>query len=401
MPLDFEKESVQMAVRSIRERKLRSALTVLGIVIGIAAIISLVSIGEGTSAYIQEQFEQFGANKIIVSPGFRQAMGPPTGMESLSEKDIDIIKRVRGVDTAIPILSKNLQVEHKGQTNIMQMMGVNSKEAQEFFSDIQSFELSSGRFMRPGDRYVVVVGSLVAEDMFDNELRIRDKFVIKDKTFDIIGIMKEIGNSQDDSAVIMTLETMREITEEEDEISFIMASANDASNVERVSELIQEKLDNKYGEDVFMVLSTAKLAEQISTMTNTISLALGGIAGISLLVAGIGIANTMYMSILERTKEIGIMKSIGATGRNILYIFLTEAAIIGLIGGIIGIAVGTTMSQIIGIALESYGMPLKTVVTPELAILGLSFSVGVGVLSGFMPARKAAMLNPIEALRYE
>lgn len=390
-----------MAVRSIRERKLRSVLTVTGIVIGIAAIISLVSIGEGTNRYIQEQFEQFGANKIIVMPSFHGGPAALTGVQSLSNKDIDIIKRVRGVDTAIPILAKTLQVEHKDVTNSLQIMGVNSREAQEFFADIQSFDLSSGRFMRSGDRYVVVIGSLVAEDSFGKELRIRDKLVIKDKTFDIIGIMKEIGNRQDDTAIIMPLETMRDLTGEEDEISFIMASANDASNVESVSETIQQKLDNEYGEKSFMVLSTAKLAEQISTITNTLSFALGGIAGIALLVAGIGIANTMYMSILERTKEIGIMKAVGATNSNILEIFLTEAAIIGLVGGILGILVGTIISRILGFALESYGMMLKTVVTPELALLSLSFSIAVGVISGFMPARKAAYLNPIEALRYE
>jgi len=148
-------------------------------------------------------------------------------------------------------------------------------------------------------------------------------------------------------------------------------------------------------------MSTATLAGQISTITGTLSFVLGGIAGIALLVAGIGIANTMYMAILERTKEIGIMKAIGATNRNILEIFLIEAAIIGLAGGAIGVGLGTVMSKILGLALESYGMPLKTVVTLQLALIGLGFSVVVGVVSGFMPARKAARLNPIEALRYE
>lgn len=401
MTFDFEKESIRMAAQSIRERKLRSALTIIGIVIGIAAIISLVSIGEGTNMYIREQFEQFGANKIIIMPSFQMGQGALGSTQQLSEKDIDIIKRVRGIDSALPILSKSLQVEYNGATNILQIMGINTGEAEEFFSDIQSFELRSGRFPRAGDKYVVVAGSIIAKSSFDKELRIRDKLIIKDKTFNIIGILKETGNSQDDSSMIMPLETMRDITGEEDEISLIMASTSDASNVDKVAELVEQKLDNKYGEKSFMVLSTSQLAEQISTMTRTLSLVLGGIAGISLLVAGIGIANTMYMSILERTKEIGIMKSIGATNKNILEIFMIEAAIIGLIGGIIGATVGTIMSQIIGIALESYGMPLKTVVTPELLTIGISFSVVVGVLSGLMPARKASRLNPIEALRYE
>ena len=400
MAFDFEKESIMMAVRSIKERKLRSVLTVTGIVIGIAAIVSLVSIGEGTNAYIQEQFEQLGANKLIISSFSMQGMGGLMGAQQLTERDVDLVGSVRGVEEAMPILFKTLQVTHKDVTISTYVIGVNSEEAEEFFKGSQ-MDVKSGRWLRSGDRYVVTLGSLAAEKNFGKELSLRDEVIIEEKSFQIIGVMKEIGNSQDDSQIYLPLETLRELIDEPDEITMIYAQASDATNIEEVAERIQQKLDNKYGEEIFYVMSTATLAGQISTITGTLSFVLGGIAGIALLVAGIGIANTMYMAILERTKEIGIMKAIGATNRNILEIFLIEAAIIGLAGGAIGVGLGTVMSKILGLALESYGMPLKTVVTLQLALIGLGFSVVVGVVSGFMPARKAARLNPIEALRYE
>ena len=390
-----------MAARSIRERKLRSMLTVLGIAIGIAAIVSMVSIGEGTNAYIQEQFEQLGANKIIISAF---SMSGPAGMfgtEQLTEKDVNLVKSVRGIENAMPILYKTLPVEYKDASISTMIIGMHSSDAKEFFEGSQ-FGIKSGRWIRQGDKYVVTLGVLAAEQNFGKELNVRDKVTIKEKTFEVIGVMKEIGNSQDDSQIYMTLDSLREITDgDDDEISAIYAQAFDTGNIEDVAERVQEKFDNKYGEDAFSVMNTATLAGQVTGITNTLSLVLAGIAGIALLVAGIGIANTMYMSTLERTREIGIMKSVGATNNNILKIFLTEAAMIGLIGGVTGVLVGTGISSALGYILESSGMFLKTIVTLELVSLGIGFAVVVGIISGFLPARKAAMLNPIEALRYE
>jgi putative ABC transport system permease protein len=387
-----------MALQSIRERKMRSVLTVTGIVIGIAAIVSMVSIGDGTNKYIQEQFEQLGANKIIISS--ISFSGPPLGGEQLTENDVDLVKNIRGVEKAMPMLYTTTPVTYKDVTITTMIIALNSDEAMDLFEGSQ-FDIESGRWIRSGDKYVVVLGKLAAEENFGRELKVRDKVIIKEKAFEVIGVMKEIGNSQDDSQIYMTVEALRELVGTSDEIDAIYAQASDTSNVEDVAGQIQQKLDNKYGEDTFTVMSTATLSGQVSSIMSAISIALGGIAGIALLVAGIGIGNTMYMTILERTKEIGIMKAIGASSNHILKIFLTEAAIIGLIGGIVGVVLGTGISNGIGYVLDQQGLPLKTVVTPQLALFSAGFSLVVGVASGFLPSRKAARLDPIQALRYE
>ena len=401
MSFEFEKESTRIAFRSIRQRKLRSALTVMGIAIGVAAIISMVSIGEGTNAYIQEQFQQLGANKIIVSAfSFGGGAAGIVGGQTLSENDVDLVQAVRGVEDAMPMLYKTLTVEHKAESTTTFVIGLDSADAMKFFEGSQ-MEIGSGRWLRPKDRYVVVIGSAVADEMFSEQVVIRDKLLVKDRPFEVVGVMKELGNRQDDSQLYIPLETMREVTGSEEEISAIYAQAYGTSAVDEVAAGIQQELDDKYGEKVFSVMSTSTLAGQVTAITGALSLALGGIAGIALLVAGIGIANTMYMSTLERTREIGIMKAVGATNRNIMEIFLVEAAMIGLIGGVVGVTAGTGMSYVLGLLLKSYGAGLKALVTPQLAALGIGFSVFVGTLSGFLPARKASRLNPIDALRYE
>lgn len=390
-----------MAFDSIRGRKVRSGLTVLGIVIGIAAIISLVSVGEGMRLAITEMMKQFGANKIMILPQMQAGFGPPVIGEFLTEKDLNDVKRVRGVEIAIAIFFRSLPTEHRGETTTLSISGVDVKESDKFFSDVQTYELATGRFQRPGDKYAVVIGHSIAKDVFSNELNLRDKLKIKDATVEVIGIMKEMGNQQDDTMIIMPLETIRDMTGESDEITMIFVKVSDASKADRVASSIQSKLDDAHGEKTFMVMSTKQITEQVGSITNLVSIVLGGIAAIALVVAGIGIANTMFMSIMERTHEIGIMKAIGATNANVMEIFLLESAVIGIIGGIIGCVIGVGMSSLIGAASSFYGLQIRTAVTPQLLLIGLGFSIGVGVISGLWPARRAAKLNPIEALRYE
>lgn len=391
-----------MAFSSIKERRLRSALTVLGIVIGIAAIISLVSIGEGMRRGITDMLEQFGANKIMVMPSMQMGFGPPVIGESLTEDDLDDIKRVRGVDIAVPILFRSLPVEFNGESEVLSITGVDTEDAEEFFSDIQAFQLEAGRFQRSGDRYGIVIGYLIAKNVFSDEVKLNDRLEIKETNFEVIGIMNEMGNQQDDTMIILPLDTLRDMIDEETEITMFFIKVKDANRIEYVVDSIQKNLDDEHGEDTFMVMSTMQLTEQIGSITSMISVFLGGIAGISLLVAGIGISNTMLMSIMERTREIGIMKAVGATNKEIMEIFLIESAAIGLIGGILGCVIGIGISRVISTASSYFfGMSINTAVTPELISIGLGFAVGVGVVSGLFPARRAAKLKPVEALRYE
>jgi putative ABC transport system permease protein len=400
LALEFERESLRMAFDSIRQRKLRSSLTVLGIVIGIAAIIALVSIGEGTNAAVNQALGSLGANTIFVSSGGGGGFGMQSTRESLAKKDLNDVQSTRGIEAAVGIFVKSSAVTFKDQIKVLSFFGVDSKESQKFFTDIGIVQIDQGRFFKPGEKHVVVIGNVIAEKSFDTALKVNDKLTVNGEKVQIIGILKETGQSTYDSIVIAPIEDVQSDTEK-DQYTIIFARVNDPSRIDDIASSIQKKMDDSHGKKVFQVYTAKQLTEQIGAVTNMLSLVLGGIAGIALVVAGIGIANTMYMSIMERTREIGIMKAIGASNRNVLEIFLMEAALIGVIGGIVGDLVGTGLSEALGVVLKSYGLSFSTKVTPELLGLGILFSVGVSVLFGFLPARKAAKLRPIEALRYE
>jgi len=398
LSFEAEKESLRMAFDSIKERKLRSALTALGIVIGIAAIIALVSIGEGTNAAVSEALGSLGANTIFVtSGGGGGGFGAPGSSESLGKKDLNDIKSVRGIETAVGISVKSESVTFKGETKRLSFFEVDPKDAENFFTGLGVVQLDSGRFFKSEEKHIVVLGHNIADKTFSDSIKVNDKLTVKDQKIQVVGIIKETGSSQYDSIIISPLED----SSTDVEYTIIFARVNDPDRIDDIAANVQKEMDDIHGEKTFFVFTPKQLTQQIGTVTNMLSLVLGGIAGIALVVAGIGIANTMLMSIMERTREIGIMKAIGASNRNVLEIFLMEATLIGLIGGVVGDILGIGLSETIGIVLKNYGMAFSTKVTPELLGLGLAFSVGVSVLFGLLPSRKAAKMNPIEALRYE
>ncbi len=375
----------------------------LGIIIGIASIISLVSIGEGLKVSVSKQLESFGSDKIIVSPASVSGLSP-TGFfgEDLKESDVKNIENINGVKIAAGVLFKTLPVNYEKQAKTAYIIGMDAKDAQKLFIDIQAFEISEGRYFKEGESDSAVIGSLVAEKMFKKEVKIGDFISIKDKKFKVIGIMKSIGNSQDDSQIYVPLETLRDIVGGKDSLSMVFAKVSDVSRVDEISKNIEKKLDREHGENTYSAISSQQIADRVGSIFSILSFVLGGIASISLIVAGVGISNTMFTSVLERTKEIGIMKAVGATNYNIMEIFLVESALLGLVGGAVGCLIGVVLSQIISIVAAGV-LPIEfnTVVTMDMILVGLSFSVTVGVLSGLVPARKAARLQPVEALRYE
>jgi putative ABC transport system permease protein len=398
------RESLRISYDSFKHRKINSALTILGIIIGIAAIISLVSIGEGLKLSVTQQLESFGSDKLIVSPsssssglGFSSLLG-----ESLVESDVRRIESVNGVKSAAGVLFKTLPIKYGKEVKSTYIIGIRADDADKIFLDIQLYEIDEGRYFRKGESSSINIGSTVAKEMFDKEVTVGDSIFIKDKKFKVVGIMKSMGNSQDDSQIYMSMEDLRGLIGGGDSISMIMAKVSDTDRINDIADDIEKKLNKEYGEGTYSAISSQQIMERVGSIISILSFVLGGIASISLVVAGVGISNSMFTSVLERTKEIGIMKAVGATNNNILEIFLVESALLGFFGGVIGCVVGVILSQLISIfAVGALPVEFKTVVSVDMILMSLAFAVGVGILSGLIPARKASKLQPVEALRYE
>jgi len=399
--LEFEREVLLIVWNDIKERKIRSFLTMLGIAIGIAAIISLVSVGEGLKNAIMRQVEQFGANKIIVMPFAEIGRGPSLGTSYFIKRDVERVEKVKGVDIAAPFLIKTLEVSYKGENKFSMVTGIEPEKSKRMFEDVQGYELEAGRFFGRNDKNSVILGNAVAHDMFEDEIEIGDRVKIGDEKFKVVGIFKEIGNRIDDSMIVVPMDKLRELTNSEEEVTLILVGANDADRVDDVAKRIEKTLEKYYERGTFTVLTSQQLAERLKMISLTLTVFLGGIASISLIVAGIGIANTMLMTIMERTREIGIMKAIGATNKDVMKIFLIESIALSVVGGILGCIFGVVGSKALSKYSFATGVTLRTAITPTLLLFGLVFSIVVGVLFGLWPAYKAAKLNPVEALRYE
>lgn len=392
-----------MSIDSLKHRKLSFGLTILGIVIGISAIVGLVSIGEGLKFTISDLLEQFGSENIMVMSSFAGGM-PGTALlgEGLKDSDVEKIEKIRDVDLVIGMLVKTLPVEYKNNIVTTYVMGLPAKKSKEFFSDMQAFKLREGRYFKENEDNVAVLGVLAADELFDKEIGLGDNILVKEKSIKVIGILKSIGSNQDDQSVMLPLDTLRDVTGSDEALTMMFVKASDSSKVDSVAEAIEKKLDKEYGEDAFMAMTNEQVMESIGSIFSVVTFVIGGIASISMIVAGVGISNTMLTSVVERTREIGVMKAIGATNYNILEIFLIESAILGLLGGVIGCVVGIVLSELISIfAVGMLPVTFKTLVTPEIIMIALTFSVLVGVASGIFPARRASKLQPVEALRYE
>lgn len=403
------KDYFLLAIKNLRRRKLRSWLTVLGIFIGIAAVVSLISLGQGLQGFIDEQFEQLGGNTIIVQP---KTMGPPGSVTDssliLTSRDLDSIEQVRGVEDAAGVLMRSVPVEFNDEARITFIMGYD-EEYLELFEGLESLEPIQGRQLRDVDKSKTVVGyNHVLGTLWAPEAAVLGKNLIIDgQKFEIVGVLDRTGNPFDDNGVSIPKEMFREIFDVGDEETQIIVKTQEGLDPEDVAQDIERKLRRERGEEegkeTFDIQTAGQLLESFSSIFSVVQAVFVGIATISLIVGGIGIMNTMYTAVLERTKEIGTMKAIGAKNSHILLIFLFESGLLGLVGGIIGVGMGVGIAKSVEyIAMQQLGAPyLQASITPILIIGALLFSFIVGSSSGILPAYQASKLKPADSLRYE
>lgn len=411
-------------MNSLTHRKLRSWLTVIGIIIGVASVVALISIGEGATARITSQLSGLGADIITISPGHQRAgrsvagfggefggFGGSRTTGNLTEDDVRIVRTTQGILYVNGIVSDRGDVSYLGQTSSVSIQGVDTS----VWRFMETTKISSGRYLNSGDTGVVVIGNRIATTMFTQTISINKLITIEGRQFKVVGILEAgTGMSQQDNIVYMSKEDARQLFDlDSKKVDSITAKVADASQVEIIANKTEEKLritrHAQGDKQDFTVSTSVAMQNQISSISGTLTLFLGAIAGISLLVGAIGISNTMFTSVMERTKHIGILKSIGATKSEITKIFITEAALLGLFGGIIGAFVGILASGMI--TLLSTGSLIgagggaqggfTTIITPNLVIFSILFSTVIGAIAGYFPAKRAANMQPVEALRYE
>lgn len=396
----------------ITTHKLRSFLTILGIVIGIAAVITLMSVGKGVQAEILSNIESLGSDLITIRPGastfgvVRSAVGSAT---TLTLEDAEAIsEQIDYISSVAPSYSSNLQVVFGNQNTNASIIGTTTE-----YMSLSNLELASGTFFSDYDYQrsakVVVLGSNVKETLFEDAEAVGQQIRMGSIIVRVIGVLesKETMYNSPDDAILMPLTAMQQAVAQprtaqgERVISSILLKVSDEKKASDVVDGLTSLLRTRHqlaatASNDFTITSMEEIASTLSETTGTLTILLGAIAGISLLVGGIGVMNIMLVSVIERTREIGILKALGARERDIWTQFLLEAAILTLTGGIIGVIIGWAISHIV----STMGL-VTTLVTPDIVILAVSVSVGIGLFFGFYPAWNASRLKPIEALRSE
>lgn len=396
-----------LALNNLKRRKLRSWLTMIGIFIGIAAVVALISLGQGLQDYVTGEFEKMGTDKIMIMPS---VFAPPGSITTeslmLTNKDLEFIKNINGVEETSGYVSKYGQIGFKDEVKIIFVGGMEIDDIK-FWQEMNFFNIEDGRNFKKGEKFKAVVGyNHVYGDIWEKPLSVGGTIKIEGQEFKVVGVMEKIGNPEDDKSIFIPKETFRELFNVPEEESIIMVKTAKGYNPEDVAETIERKLrkfrGEKEGEETFSVQTSEQLLQSFSNILNVIQAVLVGIAAISLLVGGIGIMNTMYTAVLERTKEIGTMKAIGAKNSDIMTLFLIESGLLGLVGGVIGILIGVGIGKGVEyIATAALGTPLLQASFPGVLIFGaLGFSFVIGSLSGLFPAIQASRLKPADALRY-
>jgi len=397
-----------LSVNSMKKRKLRSWLTLLGIFIGIAAVVSLISLGDGLRTAITGQFGSLSVDTLTIQNA-ETGFGPPgsTAVKKLTDHEVKLIESVNGIEIVIPRLIRIAKVEYNKDAEFSYLGSLpEDKKQLEFIYENLNTETQEGRIISLSDHGKVVLGnSFASEDLFGKKITVGSKIKIQDKEFIVAGILKPGSSAILNGVVLMFENDMKDILNIGDEADLIVARVENKDDMEKVAADIQNKLrkdrKEKIGEEDFTVQTPVQSLAAVNTILNIINIIVVGIASISLLIGGIGIANTMYTSILERTKEIGTLKAIGAKNSDILTLFVIESGLFGLIGGIAGAIFGISLSLLVAVSANSYfGENIITInLSWPLLIGAVGFSFFIGILAGLVPSYQASKLKPVDAMR--
>jgi putative ABC transport system permease protein len=394
-----------LALRAIRRNLMRSFLTILGIVIGIAAVVTLVTLGSGATRSVSDQIAAMGTNQLMVVPGQRFGPGSELGAPSFKSADVDAMRaQIAAARGIAPVASKSVTAVYQAHAWSTPITGTNN----DYFL-AGNWEMAAGRSFSDTEeragKAVCVVGETVRDKLFGRHSPVGSEIRLKGFSCEVIGLLKSkgqaaMGQDQDDTVVMPLRTVQRRLTGTQD-VGRIMVSVRqeasmDAVKLQLTSLLRERRKIGESEEDDFRVMDTRQLAETLTGTTRILTMLLGAVAAVSLLVGGIGIMNIMLVSVTERTREIGIRLAIGAFEREVLLQFLIEAVVLSGIGGLLGIALATAASM--GLAGL---MDIPYLFDPTINLLSVVFSAAIGVVFGFFPARRAAGLNPIDALRYE
>lgn len=400
-------EYLSFALRTLWKRRLRTALTMLGIIIAIATLFVLVSISLGLQSAVKEQFRQLGTDKFFIFPRGQLAGPGSGGAAHLTLEDAEVIDKVGGVKDISYAVVGNAKVEFAGSIRYTQVLGV-PPERSDVFTESGAFKVDEGRFLRKGDRNVVSLGSdFKQRSFFPRAVHTGDSITINGRDFRVKTIIQPRGNPGDDRIILMPLGDFQELFSSGERVDQVIVQADDTASIREVAQRVERRL--RTARDVtektqdFSVVTPEEFLQGFGNVLTILTGFLAGIAAISLIVGSIGIATTMFTAVVERTREIGVMKALGARNRDIALLFTTEAGALGFAGGILGVLAGSAVSTALErIAAQQFGILLVQAVFPAwLIIFSLCFAFLVGVLSGFWPAWRAAHVTPTEALRYE
>ena len=394
-----------LALRQIRRNPMRSLLTVLGIVIGVAAVITMVTVGNGATQAVREQIESLGSNQLMIRPGQRMGPGGAAGAISFKLEDVDAIaNQIAGIRAVAPQRSTTMTVVAQGRNWSTQVIGSSNQ-----YFILDNRQLRAGRYVEVQEEAsgaaVCVIGTTIQKEIFGQVNPVGEMLRTGKFSCRIVGVLESkgqaaIGGDQDD-LVVMPITTFQRRVSGNSRVSAILISVDSQIDRQMLTESLRSLMRERRSlsdtdADNFMILDTEEIARRVSSTTEIMTMLLGAVAAVSLIVGGIGIMNIMLVSVTERTREIGVRLAIGAMAREVLMQFLIEAVVLGAMGGVIGVLIA-----FVGSIVLSHLMNIPFIFNPGINMIAFGFAALTGIIFGYFPARRAAQLDPIEAVRHE